>query len=212
MGNYYYEGGANHYDYHKEVTVNLKSATDAKSILRELLADDIDDTSFEEVGETNEGVERPTARESKESTSKEAEQPGAAKSGGGRKPESLFSDESKTDEWAKIFTAFLNKHNKTGHQKINSQCDNYINKAMVAFLLYWKRTGLITIGEGNYKGRPCFKFLTEKCGKESEISIETYNSFFINCMKSREYTDKCKGLCVEDFMNEFRVNTKINSI
>ena len=44
MGNYYYEGGANHYDYHKEVTVNLKSATDAKSILRELLADDIDDT------------------------------------------------------------------------------------------------------------------------------------------------------------------------
>lgn len=212
MGNYYYEGGANHYDYHKEVTVNLNSATDAKSILRELLADDIDDTSFEEVGETNEGVERPTARESKESTSKEVEQPCAGKSSGCRRPESLFNDESKTDEWAKIFTAFLNRHNKTGHQKINSQCDNYINKAMVAFLLYWKRTGLITIGEGNYKGRPCFKFLTEKCGKESEISIETYNSFFINCMKSREYTDKCKGLCVEDFINVFRVNTKINSV
>ena len=212
MGNYYYEGGANHYDYHKEVTVNLKSATDAKSILRELLADDIEDTSFEEVGETNEGVERPTARESKESTSEEVEQPGAGKSGGGRRPESLFNDESKTDEWAKIFTAFLNKHNKTGHQKINSQCDNYINKAMVAFLLYWKRTGLITIGEGNYKGRPCFKFLTEKCRKESEISIETFNSFFINCMKNTGYTDKCKGLCVEDFINEFRANTKINSV
>ena len=136
MGNYYYEGGANHYDYHKEVTVNLKSATDAKSILRELLADDIDDTSFEEVGETNEGVERPTARESKESTSEEVEQPCTSKSGGGRRPESLFNDESITEDWAKKFNAFLNKHNKTGHQKINSQRNNYINKAMVAFLLY----------------------------------------------------------------------------
>ena len=204
MSNYYYEDGAKHYDHHKEVTVNINSTTDARSILREILADDIEDIDYEVVGDEGKVAEQ--------SATMESERPAANNSGGGRKPESLFSDESKTDEWAKIFTAFLNKHNKTGHQKINSQCDNYINKAMVAFLLYWKRTGLITIGEGNYKGRPCFKFLTEKCGKESEISIETYNSFFINCMKNTEYTDKCKGLCVEDFINEYRVNTKINSI
>ena len=204
MSNYYYEDGAKHYDHHKEVTVNLKSATDAKSILREILADDIEDTDYEEIGFADEYAEQPATSEPIRTAHRN--------SGGGRKPESLFNDESITEDWAKKFNAFLNKHNKTGHQKINSQRNNYINKATVAFLLYWKRTGLITIKDGNFKGRPCFKFLTEKCGKESEISIETYNSFFISCMNNKEYTDKCKGLCVEDFINEFRVNTKINSI
>ncbi|MGM9733529.1 MAG: hypothetical protein ACI3YT_05370 [Prevotella sp.] len=204
MGNYYYEGGANHYDHHKEVTINMESQSDAKSILREILADDIEDIDYEVVGDEDKVAEQSATMESKI--------PPANNSGGGRKPDSLFKDETITDEWANIFTAFLNKHNKTGCQKINSKRENYINKAIVAFLIYWKKKGLITIGEGNYKGRPCFKFLTENCGKESEISIETYNSFFINCMKDKEYTDKCKGLLVEDFITDFRINSQINSI
>lgn len=199
MGNYYYEGGANHFDHHKEVTINMESTSDVKSILREILADDIEDIDYEEIGNADESEEQPSTNESG--------RPAPRSSGGGRKPDSLFDDESITEVWAEKFIAFLNKHNKTGHQKINSQRDNYINKAIVAFLLYWKGKDLITIGEGNYKGRPCFKFLTENCGKESEISIETYNTFFINCMKDKEYIDKCKGLLVEDFINEFRVNS-----
>ena len=199
MGNYYYEGGANHFDHHKEVTINMESTSDVKSILREILADDIEDIDYEEIGNADESEEQPSTNESG--------RPAPRSSGGGRKPDSLFDDETITEVWAEKFIAFLNKHNKTGHQKINSQRDNYINKAIVAFLLYWKGKDLITIGEGNYKGRPCFKFLTENCGKESEISIETYNTFFINCMKDKEYIDKCKGLLVEDFINEFRVNS-----
>lgn len=199
MGNYYYEGGANHFDHHKEVTINMESTSDVKSILREILADDIEDIDYEEIGNADESEEQPSTNESG--------RPAPRSSGGGRKPDSLFDDESITEVWAEKFIAFLNMHNKTGHQKINSQRDNYINKAIVAFLLYWKGKDLITIGEGNYKGRPCFKFLTENCGKESEISIDTYNTFFISCMKDKEYLDKCKGLLVEDFINEFRVNS-----
>lgn len=199
MSNYYYEDGAKHYDHHKEVTVNINSTIDAKSILREILADDIEDIDYEEIGNADESEERPSTNE--------PGRPAPRSSGGGRKPDSLFDDESITEDWAKKFIAFLNKHNKTGHQKINSQRDNYINKAMVAFLLHWKKIGLLSIDEGNFKGRPCFKFLTEKCRKESEISIETYNTFFINCMKDKEYIDKCKGLLVEDFIYEFRVNS-----
>lgn len=199
MGNYYYEGGANHFDHHKEVTINMESTSDVKSILREILADDIEDIDYEEIGNADESEEQPSTNESG--------RPAPRSSGGGRKPDSLFDDETITEVWAEKFIAFLNKHNKTGHQKINSQRDNYINKAIVAFLLYWKGKDLITIGEGNYKGRPCFKFLTENCGKESEISIDTYNTFFISCMKDKEYLDKCKGLLVEDFINEFRVNS-----
>ena len=199
MGNYYYEGGANHYDHHKEVTINMESTSDVKSILREILADDIEDIDYEEIGNADESEEQPSTNESG--------RPVPRSSGGGRKPDSLFDDESITEVWAEKFIAFLNMRNKTGHQKINSQRDNYINKAIVAFLLYWKGKDLITIGEGNYKGRPCFKFLTENCGKESEISIDTYNTFFISCMKDKEYLDKCKGLLVEDFINEFRVNS-----
>lgn len=194
MGNYYYEGGANHYDHHKEVTINMVSKSDVKSILREILADDIEDIDYEVVGDEGKVAEQ--------SATMETDRPAPRSSGGGRKPESLFGDESITDKWATIFTAFLNKHNKTGHQKINSQRDNYINKAMVAFLLYWNKKGLIKIEKGNYKGRPCFKFLTEKCGKASEISIETYNTFFINLMEDTEYISKCKYLLVEDFITE----------
>lgn len=199
MGNYYYEGGANHFDHHKEVTINMESTSDVKSILREILADDIEDIDYEIVGDEGKVAEQ--------SATMGSERPAANNSGGGRKPDSLFKDETITNEWVNIFTAFLNKHNKTGCQNINSRRDNYINKAIVAFLLHWKKIGLLTIDEGNFKGRPCFKFLTENCGKESEISIETYNTFFINCMKDKEYIDKCKGLLVEDFINEFRVNS-----
>ena len=108
MSNYYYEDGAKHYDHHKEVTVNLKSATDAKSILREILADDIEDTDYEEIGFADEYAEQPATSEPIRTAHRN--------SGGGRKPESLFNDESITEDWAKKFNAFLNKHNKTGHQ------------------------------------------------------------------------------------------------
>ena len=48
MSNYYYENGANHYDHHKEVTVNIQRAADAKALLRELWADDIEEAVCEE--------------------------------------------------------------------------------------------------------------------------------------------------------------------
>ena len=78
MSNYYYEDGAKHYDHHKEVTVNLKSATDAKSILREILADDIEDTDYEEIGFADEYAEQPATSEPIRTAHRN--------SGGGRKP------------------------------------------------------------------------------------------------------------------------------
>ena len=58
MGNYYYEDGAKHYDHHKEVTVNINSTTDARSILREILADDIEDIDYEVVGDEGKVAEQ----------------------------------------------------------------------------------------------------------------------------------------------------------
>ena len=51
MSTYHYENGANHHDNHKEITINLKSTDDAKTILRELLKDDAEEADFEEVAE-----------------------------------------------------------------------------------------------------------------------------------------------------------------
>ncbi|MDY3847746.1 MAG: hypothetical protein SOZ58_05425 [Prevotella sp.] len=183
MSNYYYENGANHYDHHKEVTVNFQHVADAKALLRELWADDIEEAVCEETDKAPEEAE-PTPQATK-------------KAGGGRKAEGLFADEATTEEQARRFKAFLNRHNHTGHRKVNTQRDNYINKAMVAFLIHWKRNGLTDFQEGNFKGRACYKFLTARCGIESEVSIETYNSFFIGCMRDEKYIKECKESCAK---------------
>ena len=116
---------------------------------------------------------------------------------GGWRPEGGGPDEATTEEQARRFKAFLNRHNHTGHRKVNTQRDNYINKAMVAFLIHWKRNGLTDFHEGNFKGRACYKFLTTRCGIESEVSIETYNSFFIGCMRDEKYIKDCKESCAK---------------
>lgn len=203
MSNYYYENGANHYDHHKEVTVNIQRAADAKALLRELWADDIEEAVCEETDKAPEEAE-PTERHAAEAEpterhAAEAEPTPQAtkKAGGGRKAEGLFADEAATEEQARRFKAFLNRHNHTGHRKVNTQRDNYINKAMVAFLIHWKRNGLTDFQEGNFKGRACYKFLTARCGIESEVSIETYNSFFIGCMRDEKYIKECKESCAK---------------
>ena len=57
MSNYHYENGANHYDYHKEYSICVKSVGDARSIIKELLNDDEEEVHFEEVVPKEEVIE-----------------------------------------------------------------------------------------------------------------------------------------------------------
>lgn len=57
MSNYHYENGANHYDYHKEYSICVKSVGDARLIIKELLNDDEEEVHFEEVVPKEEVIE-----------------------------------------------------------------------------------------------------------------------------------------------------------
>lgn len=186
MSNYHYEKGAIHHDYHKEFTMNFKSADDAKSVLRELLKDDAEETDYEEVAEERSTVEETAGERPRR----------------GRKQGVLFEDNDELKYWAERFMGFLNLHNKTGHNSVNTVQDNYINKTMVGFLLYWKRAQVIelSIKGGDCKGRQSYRFMTETCGIKSDTNIDIYNKFFIDRMNDKAYCDKCELLPIDDFI------------
>lgn len=116
----------------------------------------------------------------------------------GRKKESLFVDESAENRKTRAdeFKDYLNKHNKTKDQRLNSSVSNYINQTFYAFLKYWKKQNIVA---NITNGRACFRFLTEDCGIEATVGDSTYNSAFSNFEGNTVFMEKVKTIDVATF-------------
>lgn len=107
----------------------------------------------------------------------------------GRPLESLFGEEEKEKEefWAKVIISCIADNKRIGNKKLNTQKDNYITKVLVAFCVYVSKNEKLSIT--SY--RALFRFCIEKCKIENDVTIDTFNSAFINLINDKEYKNDC---------------------
>lgn len=120
----------------------------------------------------------------------------------GRKQESLFIDESEENikKRADEFIGFIKSkyHNK---HIIVTEKNNYINKAIYAFAVYWNKNHIIC--DQSYKsGTRIYRFLTEICKIETNTNEATYKSAYSKWINDNDFKEKSKYLDVESYLNK----------
>ena len=172
MSNYTYADGAIHNDHHKEMTINVSGKTDIAALMKAFMADDAE--VVEEVQE-----------EIKEASSQTLEGVKTSPRKGGRKAESLFQDDTITQEWATLFVEYLKLH-KAFSKVIDTTRDNYVSKSFIVFYGVWKKKELVA---SMPNGNACYRFLQEDCALQMKAEKKTYANHIRNMINEANNLD-----------------------
>ncbi|MQN13270.1 hypothetical protein F7D95_10740 [Prevotella copri] len=178
--NAYYEDGAIHNDYHKELTVGGNVTAEAlKQIMAKFFDDDSDSEGCKPVDDA-----------------KKSASPAA-----GRVAEVLFPDKNGekdvnlTEKMAHAFVNYLKLHHISNEQI--STTDGLLNKSVAAFFQYWSGRGYLYSGTPN--GASISRFLREDCHLEMKVTQKSYGDY-IRKKIIAGHIDVDVEVSVEDYM------------
>lgn len=141
MNKNYFATGANYYDHHKDITINVNGANPA-DIIRAALAEDVTPDSSSSVSpEAYSGNSR------------------------GRKTQRLFVDEQTAEQEKTRLLNFLHLHN-LGSREFDSSEDSSVNQIAVCFYRQWAKRNLLDEKAGS---TAYVRFLKNEC--ELPISV-----------------------------------------
>lgn len=126
----------------------------------------------------------------------------------GRPKEYLFvdakgnKDEVVTAQQAKIFVAFLKKHNRYS-KKIDSKSATYFNQSIIAFYRMWEEENLVP--RKSPKSSALTRFIVEDCGIKISVDQRTYSSFIGKALGSDYKLDYEIESDVNEFVKEYKL-------
>lgn len=138
MNKNYFAPGANYYDHHKDITINVPAGTNPADLIRAFMAENAEDI--------------PSSPTSNNRPEKEP------------RLKQLFDDPKRTEEESNRFLNFLSDHNISS-RLIDSSQDNPILKAVVCFCVKWRNLRYI---ESKYSPSAVLRFLTDTCSLQTD--------------------------------------------
>lgn len=161
MSNHYYADGAIHNDHHKELNINGNiSMEQLVQITKGFLMDEVD------------------------------EKPNQQNTSPGPRKQFLFIDGRATVENVSVrnrekdrFLCYLSDH-KMGSRRLVAVKGDGLNKVVVCFLVLWREKGLVA---EKPSGGAVFRFLTEECGLQTDVTIESYANKVRDWLRGNDY-------------------------
>lgn len=83
------------------------------------------------------------------------------------------------------FLSFLANHH-LGSQPLSATMGTPLNDAVVCFVLQWQERGLTS---HHPSGRAVYRFLTDHCGLESTVTIESYGNKMNDWLRDKRYQE-----------------------
>lgn len=102
----------------------------------------------------------------------------------GPRKQSLFTDKKTRNEEKQRFMRYLNDHNMSG-RKLTCKKNDTLNDVVTCFVIKWQDKGL-TAGEPS--GGAIFRFLTDECNLQSDVTEQSYSNEIKERLRSKNYT------------------------
>ena len=109
----------------------------------------------------------------------------------GQQKQYLFTGSKPTEENGEVrdmekhrFMRYLSDH-KLGSRRLTCQTGDTLNDVVTCFAIEWQARGLTAEPPS---GRAIFRFLTEECGLQSEVTELSYANKIKHRLRSKEYT------------------------
>lgn len=164
MNKNYFATGANYYDHHKDITINVNGANPA-DIIRAALAEDVTpDSSSSVSSETHSGNTR------------------------GPKTQILFADEygnedlERTRQEAERITKYIADH-RLGHMRLDSKRTNKLNLLVACFWYRWDERDWVA---PNPQGAAIYRFITEQCHIPCDVQQRAFTSTICALINERK--------------------------
>ena len=112
------------------------------------------------------------------------ENPNGRTSQRGPRKQSLFTDKKVRNEEKQRFMRYLNDH-KMSNRRLTCEKNDTLNDVVTCFVIKWQDKGLTAKSPS---GGAIFRFLTEECDLQSEVTGQSYSNKIKERLREKNYT------------------------